>query len=53
MLLDQLAEDGILVIPVGNRESQQLEVIQKKHGQARVRRLVECAFVPLQGKQGW
>jgi len=52
-LFEQLAEGGILVIPVGDRESQRLEVIVKKHGLARTRQLVECAFVPLQGKQGW
>ena len=52
-LFEQLAEDGTLVIPVGDRESQRLEVIVKKHGRARTRQLVECAFVPLQGEQGW
>jgi protein-L-isoaspartate(D-aspartate) O-methyltransferase len=52
-LFDQLAEGGILVIPVGDRDVQLLEVITKQKGQALSRRLVECAFVPLVGREGW
>ncbi|MEZ5065425.1 MAG: protein-L-isoaspartate(D-aspartate) O-methyltransferase [bacterium] len=52
-LFDQLVDGGLLVIPVGDRESQVLEVIEKRGEEALSRRLVECAFVPLTGKQGW
>ena len=52
-LFDQLAEGGLLVIPIGDRESQQLEVVTKDRGRALSRRLIECAFVPLLGKEGW
>lgn len=52
-LFDQLAEGGILVIPIGDRESQRLEAVTKERGKALSRRLVECAFVPLLGKEGW
>lgn len=51
--LEQLAEGGILVIPVGDRESQKLELIVKQKGQARAQALVDCSFVPLRGNHGW
>jgi protein-L-isoaspartate(D-aspartate) O-methyltransferase len=52
-LFDQLAEDGILVIPLGNRDSQILYAIRKQHGQAKSTALCGCRFVPLVGEQGW
>ena len=52
-LFEQLAEGGLLVIPIGDRESQVLEVVTKRNGRALARRLVDCAFVPLLGKEGW
>jgi protein-L-isoaspartate(D-aspartate) O-methyltransferase len=52
-LFDQLTEGGILVIPIGDRESQRLEAVTRERGKALARRLVECAFVPLLGKEGW
>lgn len=52
-LFDQLAEGGLLVIPIGDREVQTLEVIVKERGKALSRRLIECAFVPLVGREGW
>ena len=52
-LFDQLAEGGLLVIPIGDRDSQVLEVVTKKRGEALARRLVECTFVPLLGREGW
>ena len=52
-LFDQLADGGILVIPVGDREIQCLEVIVRNGSKARTRRLVDCAFVPLVGREGW
>jgi protein-L-isoaspartate(D-aspartate) O-methyltransferase len=52
-LFDQMPEGGLLVIPIGDRESQRLEVVTKERGRALSRRLVDCAFVPLLGKEGW
>jgi protein-L-isoaspartate(D-aspartate) O-methyltransferase len=52
-LFEQLAEGGRIVIPVGDREVQRLEVIQKVHGKPKVTTLVDCAFVPLLGEEGW
>lgn len=53
-LFRQLAPGGILVIPVGDREIQTLEVmIKRDDGEALSKRLIECAFVPLLGREGW
>ena len=41
------------MIPVGDREIQCLEVIVRNGSKARTQRLVDCAFVPLVGREGW
>ena len=51
-LFAQLAEEGLLVMPVGDKESQMLEAIRKVVGQPKVRKLSACRFVPLIGEQG-
>ncbi len=48
-LFDQLREGGILVIPVGDAESQALVSIRKQQGQPQISRLTGCRFVPLVG----
>jgi protein-L-isoaspartate(D-aspartate) O-methyltransferase len=52
-LFEQLAEGGILVIPLGGRDCQTLQAIQKRDGQPRAVNLSRCRFVPLIGAQGW
>ncbi len=52
-LLDQLAEGGRLVIPVGSRFSQNLAVLEKKGGEIVRRDVCGCVFVPLIGDHGW
>ncbi len=52
-LLDQLAEGGRLVIPVGNLQHQDLLLNLKQAGQVKTRMLDPCQFVPLIGKGGW
>jgi len=52
-LLEQLGDPGRFVLPVGDRELQTLEVIDKVGGKVTRRKLVECAFVPLLGQEGW
>ena len=52
-LFDQLAEAGILVIPLGNREHQVLQAIHKVSGAPVSTSLTACRFVPLVGVQGW
>ncbi len=49
-LLDQLAEGGILVIPVGDDDGQQLQAIQKRGDRLVVSSLSYCRFVPLIGE---
>lgn len=52
-LTDQLAENGILIIPVGNRERQVMMRISKKNGELIKEEFDHFAFVPLLGKEGW
>jgi protein-L-isoaspartate(D-aspartate) O-methyltransferase len=52
-LLDQLAEGGNLVIPVGGRSVQQLEVWKRTGNEFNRRVNLEVCFVPLRGRFGW
>jgi len=52
-LLEQLAEEGRLVIPVGDLRHQDLLLYHKQAGQVKTRVLDPCQFVPLVGKGGW
>ncbi len=52
-LLDQLAEGGRLVLPVGSRGFQELQVWERRAGQLHCERGISVAFVPLRGEHGW
>jgi protein-L-isoaspartate(D-aspartate) O-methyltransferase len=52
-LYDQLRENGRLVIPVGTRDAQQLQVIVRSPEGPAVLRTVPCRFVPLLGEEGF
>lgn len=52
-LIAQLSDSGILVIPVGSREEQDLRVVRKENGKIATRIASGCRFVPLLGRQGW
>jgi protein-L-isoaspartate(D-aspartate) O-methyltransferase len=52
-LLEQLGENGILVIPVGSRFSQQLLRIRKTKEGMSEEYHTPCVFVPLIGAHGW
>ena len=52
-LIEQLTEDGKLVIPVGDRMSQTLQILTKHQGQLRTETSCQCVFVKLIGQDGW
>lgn len=52
-LVEQLAEGGILLAPVGDRYSQQLVKAIKREGAAAEEYHTMCVFVPLIGRHGW
>jgi protein-L-isoaspartate(D-aspartate) O-methyltransferase len=52
-LLDQLADSGRMVIPVGPSAGQHLELVSKQDQQLLVTTLEGCRFVPMIGKEGY
>jgi protein-L-isoaspartate(D-aspartate) O-methyltransferase len=52
-LLDQLADGGRLVIPVGPRDRQRLIVVTRRGNDWDERSDGDCVFVPLVGAGGW
>lgn len=52
-LLEQLAENGRLIAPVGDDFEQEIQVVRKSEGRVDMEHGVPCRFVPLVGKYGW
>jgi len=53
-LVDQLAEGGRLLIPVGTRERQELVLVRRQDGETQEEIIHgECTFVPLLGRFAW
>jgi protein-L-isoaspartate(D-aspartate) O-methyltransferase len=52
-LLDQLAEKGRLLIPLGGQDVQTLAVITKRDGKVHREDVLPVRFVPLLGTHGW
>ncbi|MGH9715021.1 MAG: protein-L-isoaspartate(D-aspartate) O-methyltransferase [Candidatus Acidiferrales bacterium] len=52
-LVQQLADGGRLVIPVGSADQQELLRIVKRGGTTSQQSLFACRFVPLLGRHGW
>ncbi|MCM8791767.1 MAG: protein-L-isoaspartate(D-aspartate) O-methyltransferase [Candidatus Omnitrophica bacterium] len=52
-LIEQLKEEGIMVIPLGDRFSQILTVVKKTKDQIIKTEICSCVFVPLIGKYGF
>lgn len=52
-LIDQLADPGRLIIPVGDKNIQELQLLIKKEGEVRITDLSTVRFVNLVGEYGW
>lgn len=52
-LIEQLADPGRLIIPVGNQHVQDLQLLEKQQGQVEVTNLASVRFVDLVGEYGW
>ncbi len=52
-LLDQLADGGRLVIPVGDSDNQMLEYARRRGGSIHIQRMMAVRFVPLIGAAGF
>jgi len=52
-LIEQLKENGKLILPLGESCSQVLTLVEKKEGKLESINVCGCVFVPLVGKHGW
>ncbi len=52
-LVEQLADPGRMVIPVGDREVQNLQLLEKNEGEVTVQTIEHVRFVNLVGRHGW
>lgn len=52
-LIDQLAEGGRMIVPVGGMEEQTLKLVVKRGGEVHVSDVAPVRFVPLLGTHGW
>jgi protein-L-isoaspartate(D-aspartate) O-methyltransferase len=52
-LVEQLADGGRLVVPVGPRETQVLKIVQRRGDRTFATELKGACFVPLIGRHGW
>jgi protein-L-isoaspartate(D-aspartate) O-methyltransferase len=52
-LLAQLAEGGRIIVPVGDADNQELQLIEKHAGAFSTKMMEGCRFVPLLGHHAW
>ena len=52
-LINQLADGGKMVIPVGGTFSQVLLLVEKEKNEVKTTNVCGCVFVPLVGEYGW
>ncbi len=53
-LVEQLAPGGRLLIPLGDRNTQELTLVTRtEHDEIERRPITQCVFVPLIGRFGW
>ena len=53
LLMEQLVVGGKMVLPVGDRDMQDLKLIERRKGKPRIKGLAQCRFVPLIGDGAW
>jgi protein-L-isoaspartate(D-aspartate) O-methyltransferase len=53
LLIGQLKEGGLAVLPIGPRDEQMLVVVRKSGEQLMTTNVCPCRFVKLIGKEGW
>lgn len=53
ILIEQLVDRGMMVIPVGTHYRQNLELVQKRGDSYIQKTICGCIFVPLIGRGGW
>jgi protein-L-isoaspartate(D-aspartate) O-methyltransferase len=52
-LFSQLAEGGLMVVPLGEELAQELMLVRKVQGAPVLRAILPCRFVKLIGAEGW
>ncbi|MDB4891618.1 MAG: pcm [Gemmatimonadetes bacterium] len=52
-LVEQLAEGGRMLVPVGSKEEQTLKLVTRRGTNIETRDVAPVRFVPLYGTQGW
>lgn len=52
-LIEQLADPGRLIIPVGDQNVQELKLLTKNEGEVEIANLASVRFVDLIGQHGW
>jgi protein-L-isoaspartate(D-aspartate) O-methyltransferase len=52
-LLDQLADGGRMLVPVGTRQAQRLVLVRRHGNHFAQEEVLDCTFVPLLGRFGW
>jgi protein-L-isoaspartate(D-aspartate) O-methyltransferase len=53
LLLGQLADGGVAVLPVGPQDDQMLVEVHRRGGELKVVEVCPCRFVKLIGQEGW
>lgn len=52
-LLEQLADGGRMLVPVGSRQTQRLLLVRRQGDEFTREEVLDCTFVPLLGRFGW
>jgi protein-L-isoaspartate(D-aspartate) O-methyltransferase len=53
LLLNQLADGGLAIIPIGPHEQQMLVSVRRKGNELIQNDIIPCRFVKLIGEEGW